>query len=265
VRGDGTQGLTAATTTISLGDYRLNRIGLGTNRLTDTPENRSLIAAAVEAGVEMIDTAHLYTGGESESTIGAALAPFADGLVVATKGGYRPGGGLDRLRSELEQSFERLRAETIALYYVHRVDPAIPLEETVGLLKEYRDAGRIEHLGLSEVSVEQIELARAVAPIAAVQNEFSLGERTHDDVVDFCAEQGIVFVPFFPLRGGDAAVREISGRYDASPQQIKLAWLLRRSAGILPIPGTLSLEHLKQNLAALEIDLSDQDFAELSG
>lgn len=214
--------------------------------------------------MNFVETAHLYNGGESESTIGAELAPFADGLVVATKGGYHPGGGPEGLRAELEQSFERLRVETIALYYLHRVDPETPLEQTLAVLKEYRDAGRIEHVGISEVSVEQIERARSVVPIAAVQNEYSLSERKHDDVVDFCAREGIVFVPFYPLAGDDPNLREVAERYRASPQQIMLAWLLKRSPAILPIPGTLSIEHLKANLAAREIELADSDFETLT-
>ena len=249
---------------ITLGEYRLNRIGLGTNRLTDRPESRSFLESAVGAGVNFIDTAHLYIGGASESTIGEMLAASSDDLVVATKGGYN-GGGPERLHAELEQSFERLRVDTIALYYLHRVDPVTPLEETLAVLKEYRDAGRIEHLGLSEVSVEEIDRARSVAPIAAVQNEYSLSERMHDEVVDYCADENLVFVPFYPLSAGnESMLGEIAGRYDASPQQIVLAWLLKRSPAMLPIPGTLSLEHLRQNLAALEIELSDQDFDALS-
>jgi aryl-alcohol dehydrogenase-like predicted oxidoreductase len=186
--------------TTSVGQYRLNRIGLGTNRLTDTPENRLFLERAVEAGVGLIDTAHLYTGGASERTVGNALAPFPDNVVVATKGGYHPGGGRpERLRAELEESFERLRTDTIALYYVHRVDPEVPLEETLSVLSEYRDAGRIRHVGVSEVSVDQIERARAVVPIAAVQNRYNLSEREHEDVVDFCERENIAFVPFFPL------------------------------------------------------------------
>ena len=161
--------------TITLGDYRVNRIGLGTNRLTDTAENRDFLRRAVEAGVDLIDTAHLYTGGASERAVGAALSPFSDDLVVATKGGYDPGGGRpERLRAELEESFERLRTDTIALYYLHRVDPGVRLEETLSVLRDYRDAGRIRHVGLSQVTVEQIERARTVLPIAAVQNEYNL-------------------------------------------------------------------------------------------
>jgi pyridoxine 4-dehydrogenase len=253
--------------TISLGDYRLNRIGLGTNRLTDTPENRDFLGRAVEAGVGLIDTAHLYTGGASERAIGGALAPFPAGVVVATKGGYDPGGGRpERLRAELEASFERLRTDTIALYYLHRVDPEVPLEETLSVLREYRDAGRIRHVGLSQVSVDQIERARTVVPIAAVQNRYNLSERKDEDAVDFCHREDIPFVPFFPLRGATRApLDEIASRYDATPQQITLAWLLKRSPSIAPIPGTLSIEHLKTNLAVLDLDLSDEEYAKLNG
>ena len=212
--------LVAATPrTIALGRHRLIRIGLGTNRLTDTAENRSFLEAAIGAGVNFVDTAHLYAGGESEGAIGMALAPCADDLVVATKGGYHPGSGTEGLRKELETSFERLRMETIALYYLHRVDPDVPLEQTMGVLKEYRDAGRITHVGLSEVSIEQIELARSVVPIAAVQNEYSLSVRGSDEVVDFCTSEGIIFVPFYPLRGDKSpVVTEIARRYDATSQ-----------------------------------------------
>ena len=251
--------------TISIGGIRVNRIGLGTNRLTNTPENRDFLVRAFDAGVNLIDTAHLYTGGASEQTIGAALAPFPDDLLVATKGGYEPGSGRpERLRAQLEESFERLRTETIALYYLHRVDPEVPLEESLGVLGEYRDAGRIRHIGVSEVNVDEIERARAVVPIAAVQNHYNLSERRYEDEVDFCAREDIAFVPF-PL-----ARRGVPARRDREPprrarKQIMLAWLLKRSPIIAPIPGTLSFEHLTANLAALEIDLSDEDFARLSG
>ena len=253
--------------TTTIGDHQINRIGLGTNRLTDTSENRNFVTRAVEAGVNFIDTAHLYTGGASEQTIGAALAPFPDDLMVASKAGYHPGSGRPaRLRAEVEESFERLRTETITLYYLHRVDPGVPLEESLSVLREYHDGGRIRHVGVSEVSVDQIERARTVVPIAAVQNEYNLSERKSDGVVDFCERENIAFVPFFPLRGAaPAPLDEIASRYDATPQQITLAWLLKRSPSIIPIPGTLSLEHLKLNLAALDLDLSDEDYARLAG
>ena len=252
--------------TTTIGDHEINRIGLGTNRLTDTPENRDFLTRAVEAGVNFIDTAHLYTGGASEQTIGTALAPFPDDLVIASKAGYHPGSGRpERLRAEIEESFERLRSETITLYYLHRVDPGVPLEESLNVLREYHDAGRIRHVGVSQVSVAQLERARTVVPIAAVQNEYNLSERKYDDVVDFCEREKIPFVPFFPLRATPAALDEIASRNDTTPQQITLAWLLTRSPTIVPIPGTLSLEHLKLNLAALDLDLSDEDFARLAG
>lgn len=254
----------AISRTITLGDHQLNRIGLGTNRLTNTTESRSFLEAAIGAGVNFVDTAHLYTDGESEVAIGMALAPFADDLVVVTKGGFGPDGGTEGLREELETSFERLRTDTILLYYLHRVHPDVPLEETMGLLREYRDAGRITHVGLSQVSVEQIEHARSVLPIAAVQNKYSLVERAYDEVVDYCTSEDIVFVPYFPLRGGESReLVEIAERYDANPRQIKLAWLLKRSPAVAPIPGTLSLQHLGENLAALDIDLSTEDFETL--
>ena len=253
--------------TTTIGDHQINRIGLGTNRLTDTSENRNFVTRAVEAGVNFIDTAHLYTGGASEQAIGAALAPFPDDLMVASKAGYHPGSGRpERLRAEVEESFDRLRTETITLYYLHRVDPGVPLEESLSVLREYHDGGRIRHVGVSEVSVDQIERARTVVPIAAVQNEYNLSERKSDGVVDFCERENIAFVPFFPLRGAaPAPLDEIASKYDATPQQITLAWLLKRSPSIVPIPGTLSLEHLKLNLAALDLDLSDEDYARLAG
>ncbi len=251
---------------VKLGDIEVGRIGLGTNRLTKTPENIAFIKRAVAAGVQMIDTAHSYTGGQSEETIGEALSPIPDGCVVATKGGSS-GAGRGRpevLRAEIEESLRRLRTASIALYYLHRVDPATSLEESLGAIKEYRDRGRIRHVGISEVGIEQIERARKVVPIAAVQNQYNLSERKYDVVVDYCASEGIVFLPFFPLRGrGGAALGEIARRHSATTAQIVLAWLLRRSPGMLPIPGTLSLDHLKENLAATEIELTDAEFEAL--
>jgi aryl-alcohol dehydrogenase-like predicted oxidoreductase len=187
-----------------LGDIDIARIVLGTNRLTKTRENIALIKAAVAAGVKMIDTAHSYTGGQSEETIGEALSPIPEVIQGS------------------------------------RQDPSCRI---------------------SEVGIEQIERARQVVPIAAVQNHYNLSERKYEAVVDYCAGEGIVFVPFFPLRGdGGPALAEIAKRHTATPPQITLAWLLRRSPAMLPIPGTLSLEHLKENLAASKIELSDREF-----
>jgi pyridoxine 4-dehydrogenase len=244
------------------GDTEVARIGLGTNRLTDTGVNVAFIQDAVTIGVTHIDTAYSYTQGDSEKTIGNALSGIGDVVTVATKGGYQPGEGRPEvLRTQIEQSLRRLQTESIALYYMHRVDPETPLEVSLAEIKEYRDSGRIQHVGLSEVSVEQIERAREIVPIAAVQNHYNLTERRWEDVIDYCAREGIVFVPFFPLRGdGGRPLAEIARRHRATPEQITLAWLLRRSPTMLPIPGTLSLEHVKENLAALEIELTDDEF-----
>ena len=251
---------------MKLGDLDVARIGLGTNRLTKTRDNIALIKAAVAAGVQMIDTAHSYTGGQSEETIGEALSPMPDAVIVATKGGIG-GAGRGRpevLASEIEESLRRLKTDSIYLYYLHRVDPQTPLEESLRAIKEFRDEGKIRHVGISEVVIDQIEGARKVVPIAAVQNQYNVSERKYDSVVDYCAAESIVFVPFFPLRGnGGGTLIEIAERHAAAPRQIALAWLLRRSPVMLPIPGTLSLEHLKENMAASTIDLTDAEFEAL--
>jgi pyridoxine 4-dehydrogenase len=252
--------------TLAFGETDLTRIGLGTNRLTNTPGNQALLREAIGAGVNFIDTAHLYTRGDSELTIGAAIAPFPEGCVVATKGGYSRGEGRrESLRAQIEQSLDSLRADQIELYYLHRVDPETPLETSLAAIREYRDQGKIRHVGISEVSIEEIERARQVVPIAAVQNHYNLSERRHEDVVDYCAEQQILFVPYFPLRGdGRPGLGEIAEAHRATPSQVTLAWLLKRSPTMLPIPGTLSPEHLRQNLAALDIELTDQEYQALA-
>ena len=251
----------ATARTLRLGDTEVARIGLGTNRLAHTRENVAFIREAVDAGVGLIDTAHLYTAGDSETTIGEALSPAPDGVVVATKGGFRPGEGRpDVLRAQIQESLRRLRTDTIQLYYLHRVDPETPLERSLGAIAEFVERGAIRHVGLSEVSVEQIERARELVPVAAVQNRYNLDERAHEEVVDHCAAEGIVFVPFFPLRGDHPELREIATRHGATEAQVALAWLLRRSPAMLPIPGTLSLEHLRENLGALDLELADDEF-----
>jgi pyridoxine 4-dehydrogenase len=251
---------------VKLGDVEVARIGLGTNRLTKTRDHVAFIRSAVAAGVQMIDTAHSYTGGQSEETIGEALSPFPEGCIVATKGGIG-GAGHGRpevLRAELELSLRRLRTGSISLFYLHRVDPETPIEESLATIKEYQDTGKISHIGISEVKIDQIERARRIVPIAAVQNHYNLSERKYEAAVDYCAGEGIVFVPFFPLRGnGGAALAEIAERHGATERQITLAWLIRRSPVMLPIPGTLSLDHVKENLAALKIELTDKEFEAL--
>lgn len=245
---------------MKLGDIDVARIGLGTNKLTRTKDHVAFVKAAVAAGVGMIDTAFSYRGGESEETIGEALSSEHGGCVVATKGGVA-GARPETLREEIEQSLSRLKVKRIDLYYLHRVDPQTPLEESLSTIKEFKDYGRVENVGLSNVNIEQIERARRVVPITAVQNSYNLSERTSDAVVDYCAREGIAFVAYFPLRGySGAALSEIARKHDATPQQVMLAWLLRRSPAMLPIPGTLSLDHLRENLAASQIDLTDKEF-----
>ena len=252
---------------MKLGDFEItNRIGLGTNRLTNTRENVALVRAAVAAGVQMVDTAHLYTGGQSEETIGVALHPPPEGCIVATKGGFGgPGRGRPEvLRAEIEESLRRLRTDVIQLYYLHRVDPDTPIEASLGAVKEFVERGKILRVGVSEVTVEQVERARKVVPIVAVQNHYNLSERKYEAVVDHCDREGIVFVPFFPLRGeARPELSRIAKKHGATTRQITLAWLLRRSPAMLPIPGTLSLEHLKENLAAARIELTDEEFEAL--
>jgi aryl-alcohol dehydrogenase-like predicted oxidoreductase len=227
--------------TFPLAGVDVPRVGLGTNRLKTTPEHVAFVREAVSAGVRHIDTAHLYSGGDSERAIGEALgdgAAAGEGVLVATKGGYRAGEGRPEvLRSQIEQSLRSLRTKAIGLYYLHRVDPETPLEESLGEIKDHVDRGAIRHVGISEVGVEQIERARQVVDIAAVQNRYNVADRGHDDVVDYCEREGLAFVPYFPLGG------------DGDPEE-QLAWLLRRSPVILPIPGTLSIDHLRDNLAA---------------
>lgn len=256
-----------ATTTLSLADRDVPRIGLGTNRLTE--DYAEFIRSAVDAGLRHIDTAHLYTGGASEKTLGIALSSLGsaarDELVVATKGGFRAGEGKpDVLRSQLEQSLRSLQVDTIDLYYLHRVDPETPFEETLGVLRDALDAGTIRTVGLSDVSVDQIEQARTILPVTAVQNHYNLTERRWDAVVDHCANEGIVFVPYYPLEGDSAALTTLAERHAVSTNTIKLAWLLHRSPTILPIPGTRSLAHLRENLSALELELTAEELATLN-
>jgi pyridoxine 4-dehydrogenase len=244
-------------TDVRLAGFDVPRIGLGTNQLTTTSRHVTFIREAVAAGVRHIDTAHLYTGGDSERAVGDALADGTEDVLVATKGGFG-GAGQGRpevLRAQIEQSLRSLRTDAIDLYYLHRVDPETPLEESLGAINASVDRGAIRHVGVSDVQVEQ---ARAVVPIVAVQNRYNLADRGHDDVVDYCEREGIAFVPYYPLRGGDGPrVAAAAERLGVTENTVKLAWLLRRSPVVLPIPGTLSIEHLRENVAALDLHLED--------
>jgi aryl-alcohol dehydrogenase-like predicted oxidoreductase len=249
-------------TSFRLAGVDVPRIGLGTNRLTTASEHVAFVREAVAAGVRHLDTAHSYTGGESERAIGQALGGAAEDVLVATKGGYGGAGQgrPDVLGAQIEQSLRSLHTESIDLYYLHRVDPETPLEESLGAIKAYVDRGAIRHVGVSDVSVEQVERARRIVPIAAVQNRYNLAHREHDVVVDFCERERIAFVPYFPLRGdGGPGVAAAAERLGVTENTVKLAWLLHRSPVVAPIPGTLSIEHLRENLAALEIELGDAD------
>lgn len=257
--------------TISFGNTTVNRIGLGTNRLTDTAENRELLNHAVRLGINFIDTANIYTGGNSEQTIGNALSPFPDDIIIATKGGMVRGAPANNkpeyLKYELEQSLARLKTGCITLFHLHRVDPEIPVEKTMKFLKELQAEGKIKFIGLSEVTVEQIERARSAAEIVSVQNHYNLSIRKHDDVVDYCEKNNIVFIPYFPLgKSTDYtdSLKNIAHKYGVSPQQTVLAWLLKRSPAMLPIPGTLSLSHLEQNINSLSAELDDTDLESLN-
>ncbi len=252
-------------TSIRLGDVEVPRIGIGSNRLSYSDDHVSFIREVVDLGIRHIDSAYLYAGGDSERTIGAALSPVPDDVVVATKGGYGEGEGRPEvLRAQIDESLRRLGVDCIDLYYLHRVHGDTPVEDSMGAIKEAQEAGKVRHVGISEVGVDQVERARSVVDIVAVQNHYNLAERKWEAVVDYCEREGIVFVPYFPLRGDvPRALGEIAARHGATESQAALAWLLRRSPVMLPIPGTLNPTHAKENVAALEIELSEEEFAAL--
>ena len=241
------------------------RIGLGTNRLTATADNERFLREAVDAGLGHIDTAHVYTGGDSERAIGAALSPKPDGTHDRDEGRLQRERQPRGARAQIEQSLESLRAEAIDLYYLHRVDPEAPLEESLGAIgvpRRREDPARRDLRG----DVEQIEAARRVVPIAAVQNHYNLADRELRRRGRLLRGERHRLRPVLPAeeaRAGRARGRRRAPRRDAD--QITLAWLLRRSPAILPIPGTLSIEHLRENLGALEIELTDDDFDQLGG
>jgi len=243
-------------TTFQLAGVDVPRIGLGTNRLTTASEHVAFVREAVAAGLRHIDTAHLYRKGESERAIGQALAGVAEDVLVATKGGYG-GAGQGRpeiIGAQIEQSLRSLDTDAIGLFYLHEIDPETPLEESLGAIQDYVDRGAIRHVGISNADREQVERARQVVPIAAVQNHYNLEQRESDDVIDLCEREGIAFVPYYPLRaGGGPEVAAAAAELGVSETTVKLAELLRRSPVVLPIPGTLSIEHLRENLAALEL------------
>ncbi|MDP9342369.1 MAG: aldo/keto reductase [Actinomycetota bacterium] len=269
---------TAGTLAIG-GDLTVNRMGFGAMRLTGPgiwgePEDREecirVLRRAVELSVNLIDTADSYGPELSERLLAEALHPYPDDLVIATKGGFlRPGPGRwvqdgrpEHLRAACEGSLRRLRLERIDLYQWHRIDPKVPMEESLGALKELRDEGKVRHLGLSEVSVDELRRAQAVVPIVSVQNRYNLTERGSEDVLEACEREGLAFLPWFPLAVGKlarpgGALDEPARRMRATAGQIALAWLLRRSPVMLPIPGTSKVAHLEENVAAAGLSLPD--------
>ncbi|RMI36302.1 aldo/keto reductase [Streptomyces triticirhizae] len=269
--------------TFALGGRRpVRRLGFGAMRLPVTPgpdRERGLAVArhAVRLGVNLIDTAHLYGWGENESLLAEALHPYPADLLIATKVGVAPPGpgreaDLDGrpafLRAQVEEGLRRLRLERIELLQLHRVDPKVPLADQVGALAEARERGEIAHIGLSEVTVEQLAEAGEVTEIATVQNRYSVLDREYEDVVDACEAAGIGFLPWRPVHPATVAAGEVTAvaaELGATAAQVALAWLLRRSPVMLPIPGTGSVAHLEENVAAGELTLSDEQFARLDG
>ena len=256
--------------TLVFGDITVFRLGLGTNRIRHDDSSREALKKAVELGINFIDTGSAYTNGESEEVIGETLAPYQD-LVISTKGGMvRPDFRIDSrpetLDYWLENSLKQLKLKTIPLYFLHRVDPHVPLRESLLFLKQMQQEGKIKHIGLSQVTVAQIEEARKYVDIVAVENEYNLSERAYDDVVSYAGREKIVFLPFFPLHAEEPefqVLQTMRRKYDATAQQLALAWLLKRSPMMLPIPGSRSIEHLKENIDAMKIRLSDEDFKKL--
>ena len=268
------------------GELEVHRLGYGAMRLcgpgiTGWPADREnalqVLRRAVELGVDFVDTADSYGPEVIELQVAEALYPY-EGITVATKGGLiRPGptgqwprdGRPAHLKAACEASLRRLRVETIDLYQLHRHDPKVPFADSVGALRELRDEGKIRHVGLSNVSLAQLEEGRRIVEIASVQNEYNLGNRESEDVLEACERDGIAFLPWYPLNAGELArpggpVEALASAHGATPAQIALAWLLQRSPVIVPIPGTASLDHLEENMAARELRLGERELALLT-
>ena len=269
------------------GDLPVKRLGFGAMRLCGPgiwgePEDpgaaEAVLRRVVEVGINLIDTADAYGPEVNELQISSALYPYPDDLVIATKGGHvRPGpgrwetdGSPRHLREACEGSLRRLRIDRVDLYQFHRPDPRVSFEDSVWALAELRDEGKIRHVGLSNVGVREIVMALDIVPIVSVQNRYSLADRSSEAVIETCEREGIAFIPWHPLATGDLAnpggpLDEIAARHEATPAQVALAWLLAKSPMMLPIPGTSSVEHLEENVAATELRLSEGEIATLSG
>lgn len=274
------------------GDLEVRRIGYGAMRLANSPHERAgmtapiwtaptdraesiaLLRTAVDLGVNLFDTADAYALGANEELLAEALRPHRDDVVIATKAGvvrpspteWIPLGHPAYLRQQAELSLRRLRTDRLDLLHLHRVDPDYPLADQIGALRQLQEEGKVRHIGLSEVSVAELEEAARIAPIASVQNLYNLGERGHDPVIDHTAERGIAFVPYFPVSGGErGALPEVAAELGATASQTALAWLMHRAPNVLPIPGTSSPGHLAENAGALELALTDEQFKRLAG
>jgi pyridoxine 4-dehydrogenase len=269
------------------GDLRITRLGFGAMRITGDgvwgePANRAeavrVLRRAVELGINFIDTADSYGPGVSEEIIAEALHPYPAGLVIATKGGFdRPGPGKwvengkpEHLRSACEDSLRRLRLDRIDLYQLHRIDPKVPAEDQLGALKNLQAEGKIKHIGLSEVSVKQIQHARTIVPIVSVQNRYSITDRGSEEVLEYCGKEKMGFIPWFPLAAGrvsgaNSPLSRVAASLRATPSQLALAWLLARSPVMLPIPGTSKVEHLEENVAAVNLKIDPNTMRELDG
>ena len=267
------------------GDLEVHRLGFGAMRITgdgiwgppdDPEEARRLLRRVVERGVDLIDTADSYGPEVSENLIAEGLHPYPEGLVIATKGGLRRTGPgqwpsdarPERLKACCEASLRRLKLDRIDLYQLHSPDSRVPLEDSMGALKELRDEGKIRHVGVSNVSLEELERARAVVEVVTVQNRYNLQHRDSEDVLDVCEAANIGFIPWFPLATGRLAdpggpLDRVAREHDATPGGIALAWLLARSPVMLPIPGTSSIDHFEENLAAADVELSADEVAEI--
>ncbi len=264
------------------GDLPVHRLGFGAMRLTgdgiwgpprDHDECLAVLRRAVALGVNFIDTAESYGPHVSEDLIAEALHPYPKGLVIATKGGldrtgpnkWPANGKPERLREELEGSLRRLRLERIDLWQLHRIDPAVPEEKQFETIQQFTREGKVRHVGLSEVKTDQIERARTFFPVVSVQNRYNLADREWESVLDYCERENIGFIPWFPLQTGKlagkgGALADVASRHNATPAQVALAWLLKRSPVMLPIPGTSKVSHLEENMAAVTIELSDEEF-----
>jgi aryl-alcohol dehydrogenase-like predicted oxidoreductase len=263
------------------GDLEVGRLGFGAMRITgnnaeDAAAARQLLRRVVDAGVNLIDTADSYGPEVSENLIAESLHPYPDDLVITTKGGYeRPGPELwepacrpERLKRCCEDSLRRLKLERIDLYQLHTVDPKVPVEDSIGALAELQDEGKIRHIGVSNVSREELERARAIAEVVSVENPYNLGDRGSEDVLEVCAQDGLAFLPYYPIAAGRLAqpgglAGEIARGHDATPAQVALAWLLAHSPVVLPIPGTSQLAHFEENFEARWIELSEDEIAAL--